>query len=96
MTGQFNRRRFLRLAAGTGIGAAGLLSGCGRFGFTGASELPPREEEGLLSREPDSLYAPHGRPGEWFNPWWRGTRSPLGYYRMRLFYRNEWWEAKRP
>ena len=95
MKGRFDRRRFLRLAAGTGLGAAGMLSGCGRFGFSGPSPLPSREEEGLLSRSPDSIYAPHGRPGDWFNPWWRGTRSPLGYFRMRLFYRNEWWKAKR-
>ena len=95
MKGRFDRRRFLRLAAGTGLGAAGLLSGCGRFGFSGPSPLPSREEEGLLSGSPDSLYASHGRPGEWFNPWWKRRHGPLSYYRMRLFYRNEWWTAKR-
>lgn len=86
------RRRFLGYAAG--LGAAAALSGCGRLGLPGPPDPPSPEEQGLLSREPQSLYAPHGGPGAWFNPWWRNPNSFWDYLRMRLFYRNEWAEAK--
>jgi N-acyl-phosphatidylethanolamine-hydrolysing phospholipase D len=70
------------------------LSGCGRIGLSGPSEVPPPEQQGLLSRKPESLYAPHGENGDWFNPWWPNPNGFFDYYKMRLFYRNEWLEAK--
>ena len=94
MNGLSDRRGFLRYAAGASLGAAAMLSGCGRIGFLGPKKLPPPEEEGLLSREPESLYAPHGRPGDWLNPWWPNPNSVWDFWRMRFFYRNEWLEAK--
>jgi hypothetical protein len=89
-----SRRRFLRYSAGAGLGMAVSLSGCGRIGLSGPSEVPPPEQQGLLSRKPETLYAPHGENGDWFNPWWPNPNGFFDYYKMRLFYRNEWLEAK--
>ncbi|MFQ5691956.1 MAG: MBL fold metallo-hydrolase, partial [Nitrospinota bacterium] len=94
MKDRLDRRQFIRYAARLGLGAVATLSGCGRIGFSGPADLPPPEKQGLVSREPASLYAPHGHPGEWFNPWWRNPNSVFGYYRLKLFYRNAWLEAK--
>ncbi|MFQ5914527.1 MAG: MBL fold metallo-hydrolase [Nitrospinota bacterium] len=88
------RREFLRFAARASLGVAAALSGCDRIGLSGPTELPPPEEQGLVSRKPESLYAPHGRPDTWFNPWWSNPNTTWGYWKMKLFYRNEWIEAK--
>lgn len=94
MDPQWDRRKFLRRAARSGLGAMAMLSGCGRFDLLSPPVGRSREEEGLVSREPESLYARHGRPGHWFNPWWRNPLKFYSYYKMRLLYKNEWLEAK--
>ena len=55
----------------------------------------PPEAQGLLSREVESLYWPHGEPGRWFNPWWPNPGSRANFFKWRFLYRNEYQELKK-
>ena len=55
---------------------------------------PPAETQGLISREAESLYWPHGEPGAWFNPWWPNPGSRVSLLKWKFLYRNEFTELK--
>ncbi|MBI3129358.1 MAG: MBL fold metallo-hydrolase [Candidatus Tectomicrobia bacterium] len=78
------------------LAAAGIGSGCARLnlGLTPPEPDAPRAV-GLLSREPEALYWPHGGPGAWFNPWWPSRHSRVNLLKWKLLYRNEFAEARR-
>ena len=91
-----SRRKFLKKGGVLGLGAAASLAGCGRIGVdppAGGDILSP-EAEGLTSREPKSLYLPHGSPGAWFNPWWRAPHRFGGFLKWKFLYRNPY-QAKK-
>lgn len=90
------RRNFLMRAGLFALAAAGIGSGCARLnlGLTPPEPDAPRAV-GLLSREPEALYWPHGGPGAWLNPWWPHPYSRLNLLRWKLLYRNEFAEARR-
>ncbi len=64
------------------------------FGVKAPPPSPP-ESQGLLSREAESLYWPHGVPGRWFNPWWPNPGSMMNLLKWKFLYRNEFEEVKR-
>lgn len=71
-----------------------MLAGCGRFDILSPPADRSPEEDGLISRHAESLYAEHGHPGFWFNPWWKNPGGFFNYYKMRLMYKNKWLAAK--
>ncbi len=96
MKPKIGRRRFLGRAGLAGLGALGLAAGCARLGLGFTAPPPPSaEEQGLLSREAESLYWPHGEPGGWFNPWWPNPGSRMNLLKWRFFYRNEFHALRR-
>jgi N-acyl-phosphatidylethanolamine-hydrolysing phospholipase D len=93
---RIGRRKFLKRAAAWGLGTGATLTGCGRFGADPPvdAEIPTPEAEGLISREASSLYLAHGKPGAWYNPWWKAPHRLGGLLKWKLLYRNPYLEAK--
>ena len=95
MKPKIGRRKFLKRAGLAGLGALGLAGGCAKMGLgIKGPTAPPPEAQGLLSREAESLYWPHGGPGKWFNPWWPNPGSRVNLYKWKFLYRNEFAEIK--
>jgi len=89
------RRTFLRRAGLWGLGAVALTGGCAKLSLgLKAPDPPPPEAAGLVSRDPESLYLPHGGPGLWFNPWWPNPGSRWNLLWWKFLYRNEYAEAR--
>ena len=95
MKPKIGRRKFLKRAALVGLGALGLAGGCAKMGLgIKGPTAPPPEAQGLVSREAESLYLPHGGLGKWFNPWWPNPGSRVNLWKWKLLYRNEFAEIK--
>jgi N-acyl-phosphatidylethanolamine-hydrolysing phospholipase D len=60
-----------------------------------AACAPPPLTEISRRTDVDSLYAPHGEPGAFFNPWAQSPRSWWRVVRWLLFSRNPW-DKSRP
>lgn len=60
--------------------------------FASACSVPP-DRTPALNPDPALLYAPHGRPGAWFNPWRAWNKHPTDLLRWmvsRSSYAGEW------